>query len=1005
MKILKLRSKNIHSLKGEMLIDFTKEPLKSAGLFAITGVTGAGKSTILDVITLALFNKIPRFSASSSRSISKTEIEGIGSVVTHHCKDAYAEIEYQTGEKSYRSSWSIKKNRNGNFNDYEMCIADLNTNQILDLKRSEVPSSNEKNLGLTYDQFIRSVVLSQGDFARLLKSDSTERAQLLEDITGSRIYRKIGSKIFELSKEKEREIELLSAEVKGIECIPDEVANLKLEEIEQSKTYIEKLEITLKELNFQALNIEKKITLERSLNENNQRKNALLLRKHAFEDKDLRLDKHNKLNPYRDNFSTWKQNALRINQLQHSIQTTKTNLSTDVENQTKLIDAIGKFIQSRVNGQNALMELKAFEDRVMELYNQRYEIQNQGKHVRSTLDAFIDQNIAYLNDEITVHKNKHPEVLLPVIKNSIAIITSTPLALDGNVEMLFQKLEELQLEIKTLRSLSGKAEQYEALEKDIESLDKLINETQKDLENLPNEIASYKSQIQLFDKEIEAITLEKDRWIAFASMEEHRDKLEDGQPCPLCGAIHHPYAEDLPAKKVLNHEIKIMKIKEGKKAVEEALLKANNRKTELDSSFKIWTKQKHDDLLKMDALKGELQDQLSFKDLNIKIQHSESQESKTKEDIKKTQTLITLKTMENTVLRLDELMKEFKEKDIAYKAIYTGNNFKDEIRDLHEQFTKISDRILIAQTNLKTFSTDYEALMATQGELTAMLSDELKKLGYESIEFALQSILPDQVLQEWTVEKNEIQMDEHRIMTQLDSINSELSQLEQVVATQAQLDDVRLSIDKITKEIRDLMVERGKLYNELARNNAQKVKFNLLQTKIENLIHENEPLYILNHLIGDKEGNKYAKFAQNLNLAQLIHLTNIRLQKLTDRYLLELTDITADFKVIDLYQMNTVRSVKTLSGGETFIVSLALALSLSDMASKNVRLESLFIDEGFGSLDQESIEVALTTLEKLQSESNRSIGIISHVESLKERINTQIRVIKDSQGYSQIEII
>jgi exonuclease SbcC len=97
--------------------------------------------------------------------------------------------------------------------------------------------------------------------------------------------------------------------------------------------------------------------------------------------------------------------------------------------------------------------------------------------------------------------------------------------------------------------------------------------------------------------------------------------------------------------------------------------------------------------------------------------------------------------------------------------------------------------------------------------------------------------------------------------------------------------------------------------------------------------------------------------------------------------------------------------VKTLSGGETFIISLAMALSLSDMASKNVRLDSLFIDEGFGTLDPETMEVALITLEKLQSEGNRMIGIISHVESLKERIATQIKVVKSNQGYSTIEIM
>jgi exonuclease SbcC len=98
------------------------------------------------------------------------------------------------------------------------------------------------------------------------------------------------------------------------------------------------------------------------------------------------------------------------------------------------------------------------------------------------------------------------------------------------------------------------------------------------------------------------------------------------------------------------------------------------------------------------------------------------------------------------------------------------------------------------------------------------------------------------------------------------------------------------------------------------------------------------------------------------------------------------------------------RSVKTLSGGETFIISLALALGLSDLASRDIRIDSLFVDEGFGSLDSDTLEQAITTLEQLQAESNKTVGIISHVESLKDRIYTQIRLEKQNSGYSTMAI-
>jgi len=209
MKLLKLKIKNIHSLKGEHVVDFSQGPLAESGLFAITGPTGSGKSTLLDAITLALFNKIPRFAPKGTENLSKTEIDKAGSVITHHTDEAWAEVEYEAGTEAYRSTWKISRARTGNLKDYEMTLARLSDSHNMDLKKSEVPAENERILGLKYEQFIRSIILAQGDFARLLKSDEKERAKLLEDITGSHIYREIGKTIFERAKEADQIITAL----------------------------------------------------------------------------------------------------------------------------------------------------------------------------------------------------------------------------------------------------------------------------------------------------------------------------------------------------------------------------------------------------------------------------------------------------------------------------------------------------------------------------------------------------------------------------------------------------------------------------------------------------------------------------------------------------------------------------------------------------------------------------------------------------------------------------
>ncbi len=199
--------------------------------------------------------------------------------------------------------------------------------------------------------------------------------------------------------------------------------------------------------------------------------------------------------------------------------------------------------------------------------------------------------------------------------------------------------------------------------------------------------------------------------------------------------------------------------------------------------------------------------------------------------------------------------------------------------------------------------------------------------------------------------------------------------------------------------------QMGAIELEIEQNKERQKAIKEAEVQLEILEKTAKNWLILDAYIGDATGNKYAKFAQNLNLSYLISFANNRLKSLTDRYLLTNNDQDGDFRIIDLYQGSTIRSVKTLSGGESFLVSLALALSLSDLASRNVKLESLFIDEGFGTLDAETLELSIVTLEKLQAESNRTIGIISHIDSLKERINTQIQIEKNNIGYSVINIV
>ena len=205
---------------------------------------------------------------------------------------------------------------------------------------------------------------------------------------------------------------------------------------------------------------------------------------------------------------------------------------------------------------------------------------------------------------------------------------------------------------------------------------------------------------------------------------------------------------------------------------------------------------------------------------------------------------------------------------------------------------------------------------------------------------------------------------------------------------QMEIDQLSQQIGAIVQKLKDNENQKGQRATQLTAINAQREKLQVWQQ--------------LHTLIGSADGKKYRTFAQGLTFEVMISHANSQLQKMSDRYLLARDDDSPlELNVIDDYQGGEIRSTKNLSGGEGFIISLALALGLSQMASHNIRVDSLFLDEGFGTLDEESLDIALDTLTGLQQE-GKLIGIISHVQALKDRILTQIKVEKISGGFSQI---
>lgn len=228
MKILSIRLNNLNSLKGEYQISFEESPLKDSGLFLITGNTGAGKSTILDAITLALFGLVPRF---EDMNINKKENQ----ILTHGSKSCYAEVEFESMGKVYRSKWSLRKTRTGSFSESKREIAELSpdrlNSKILATKKKKVDALVEELLGgLDFKRFTRSVLLAQGEFAQFLKG-TKDRSTILERITNSDRYSKISIAAFERHKEAQLELEKLREQNSNIQLLSPEEKLFLIEQL------------------------------------------------------------------------------------------------------------------------------------------------------------------------------------------------------------------------------------------------------------------------------------------------------------------------------------------------------------------------------------------------------------------------------------------------------------------------------------------------------------------------------------------------------------------------------------------------------------------------------------------------------------------------------------------------------------------------------------------------------------------------------------------------------
>ncbi|MEK9973890.1 MAG: SbcC/MukB-like Walker B domain-containing protein, partial [Deltaproteobacteria bacterium] len=281
----------------------------------------------------------------------------------------------------------------------------------------------------------------------------------------------------------------------------------------------------------------------------------------------------------------------------------------------------------------------------------------------------------------------------------------------------------------------------------------------------------------------------------------------------------------------------------------------------------------------------------------------------------------------------------------------------------------------------------------------------LQALGYASIAEAETGCLDSIEAEE--LNQQDQQLNQRLSISRHDLGNEQMrcAALEQEARTTQTEEELQAQLEQLRQQQDELSQQLGGVQVQLEKDAELRQNQRTLTDQIEKQQQEHRRWASLSELIGSADGTKFSRFAQSLTLAHLVNLANRHLQKLSDRYQLQKRQgACVEMDIVDRYQADAVRSLESLSGGETFLVSLALALGLSDLARRNHPIDSLFIDEGFGTLDADTLDTALAALETLQA-GGKTIGIISHVEALKERLTTQIQVRKNDSGNSTLAVI
>ena len=954
MKILAIRLKNLTSIEGTVEVDFMAEPLHSAGIFAISGPTGAGKSTLLDALCLALYDKAPRFAASvenvnladvGDNQINQSDVRNL---LRRGTSDGYAEVDFLGIDgRRYRSRWSVRRTRNkinGSLQPQTLEVKELDTEKEFQGTKKELLIQLVELVGLTYEQFTRTVLLAQNDFATFLKSKGAAKAELLEKLTGTGVYSRISQEVYARNKAAQEEVTLIQNRMNVIELMPEEELLALQKEKELS---IEKRAAGIKLLAEQneQLNVVRSLKIQEELWKKKQQEEQ----EEQVREKVLQgalASQEEGLVHFKAQWEAIQPDLKKARQLDVQIQSQQ---SSYIQSQQILQAANRQVAEQEQKMRVAAEQLQVSYSSLNRL------LSHVGIEEALQLEQ-VEEILRQEESKLVAATSTNEERLLRL--NSFGY----PLLAEEQVKL--QKELTRQQNIRQLTETQTKAKtEIERLEKEVANCLKQLTEQETALKVTQR---LYENARMAVGKDVKAL----------------RRQLQEGEACPVCGSTAHPYHQEQEVVDTL-----FRSIEQEYNVASTNYQQMNNRSIALQRD---WTHQK--------TVDGQIAEQLA-------ALYKAGIEAGNEEQIQH---------------RLAELAKCI----LEYRNLYAEWQLGDEeIKKMRAHCEALRENVSLCRLAMQKVSSAKEQLVILQNAASA----ELKR--FEVIEKALNVLRQErsQLLKgksadeaEAAVAKREKELNLalEKARKEVEAVHNRLSGL------QGEMKQIALAIGELQEQYKK--IESPELLPEIIKKQQEEnlnieralstMEARLLQQAKNKLTVEQiakelaekqtvaERWAKLNKLIGSADGAKFKVIAQSYTLNLLLLHANKHLSYLSKRYKLQQVPDTLALQVIDCDMCDEIRTVYSLSGGESFLISLALALGLSSLSSNNLKVESLFIDEGFGSLDAESLRTAMEALEQLQMQ-GRKIGVISHVQEMSERISVQVQVHKKVNGKSVLTVV